>query len=79
VYAALCRRSRDYMRPAIQAPVEPKAALKFTVTCDYMRLVDPLEKHPDVHVLPHPLKFLYIIAHANSVPSSFSFSLESLL
>jgi len=29
----------------IQAPAEPKAAPEFTVTCDYMRLVDPLEKH----------------------------------
>src|SRR5467141_1684914 len=29
----------------IQVPVELKAALEFTVTCDYMRLVDLLEKH----------------------------------
>ena len=29
----------------IQAPAEPKAALEFTVTCDYMHLVDLLEKH----------------------------------
>src|SRR5882672_1280567 len=28
----------------IQAPAEPKAAPEFTVTCDYMRLVDPLKK-----------------------------------
>ena len=29
----------------IQVPVELKVALEFTVTCDYMHLVDPLEKH----------------------------------
>ena len=29
----------------IQAPAELKAALKCTVTCDYMRLVDLLKKH----------------------------------
>ena len=46
----------------IQVPAELKAAPKFTVTCDYMRLVDPLEKHSCFAAswLSHCLQNLFI-------------------
>src|SRR5882672_3631557 len=65
----------------IQAPVEPKAALEFTVTCDYMRLwICSRSIQASLHHgFPTALK-IYPYNRSCQVfsPHLFSYSLESL-